>query len=60
MVEPLQRVDELAAVVGRRGGKSRALATFACYTGVVYWASASRRARARLSPSVAFAMDFVH
>src|SRR5262245_63541992 len=25
------RVEELAAVVGRRGGKSRALATLACY-----------------------------
>ena len=29
--EPGERVDELAAVVGRRGGKSRALATFATY-----------------------------
>jgi phage terminase large subunit-like protein len=29
--EPLQRVEELVAVVGRRGGKSRALATLACY-----------------------------
>jgi len=29
--EPLQRVEELAAVVGRRGGKSRAMATLACY-----------------------------
>jgi hypothetical protein len=27
--EPLQRVEELAAVVGRRGGKSRAMATLA-------------------------------
>ncbi|HEY5131758.1 MAG TPA: hypothetical protein VIJ35_31445 [Bradyrhizobium sp.] len=29
--EPLRRVEELVAVVGRRGGKSRALATLACY-----------------------------
>jgi hypothetical protein len=29
--EPGERVDELAAVVGRRGGKSRALATLAVY-----------------------------
>jgi hypothetical protein len=29
--EPGERVDELAAVVGRRGGKSRALAAFATY-----------------------------
>ena len=29
--EPLQRVEELAAVVGSRGGKSRAMATLACY-----------------------------
>ena len=29
--EPLQRVDEFAAVVGRRGGKSRAMATLATY-----------------------------
>jgi hypothetical protein len=29
--EPLQRVEELAAVVGRRGGKSRAMATLAVY-----------------------------
>jgi hypothetical protein len=29
--EPLQRVDELVAVIGRRGGKSRAMATLACY-----------------------------
>src|SRR6478609_3575604 len=29
--EPLQRVDEFAAVIGRRGGKSRAMATLACY-----------------------------
>jgi hypothetical protein len=29
--ESLQRVEELAAVVGRRGGKSRAMATLACY-----------------------------
>ena len=27
--EPLQRVDEFAAVIGRRGGKSRAMATLA-------------------------------
>ena len=27
--EPLQRVEEFAAVVGRRGGKSRAMATLA-------------------------------
>jgi len=31
--EPLQRVSELAIVGGRRGGKSRALATFAAYVG---------------------------
>jgi hypothetical protein len=31
--EPLQRVEELAAVVGRRGGKSRAIATTAAYIG---------------------------
>jgi hypothetical protein len=30
-VEPLQRVEELAAVVGRRGGKSRAMALLAAY-----------------------------
>jgi len=29
--EPLQRVDQFAAVVGRRGGKSRATATLATY-----------------------------
>lgn len=29
--EPLQRVEELEAVVGRRGGKSRAMATLAAY-----------------------------
>jgi hypothetical protein len=29
--EPLQRVEELCAVVGRRGGKSRAMATLATY-----------------------------
>src|SRR5262245_38574947 len=29
--EPLQRVEEFCAVVGRRGGKSRAMATLACY-----------------------------
>jgi hypothetical protein len=29
--EPLQRVEELIAVVGRRGGKSRAIATLAAY-----------------------------
>jgi hypothetical protein len=29
--EPLQRVDELAAVVGRRGGKSRAMSVLAAY-----------------------------
>ena len=28
--EPLQRVDQFAAVIGRRGGKSRAMATLAC------------------------------
>jgi hypothetical protein len=27
--EPLQRIEELAAVVGRRGGKSRSMATLA-------------------------------
>jgi hypothetical protein len=31
--EPLQRVEELVAVVGRRGGKSRAMATLAAYIG---------------------------
>jgi hypothetical protein len=31
--EPLQRVEELAAVVGRRGGKSRAISTLAAYEG---------------------------
>src|SRR5262245_9442124 len=29
--EPSQRVDEFAAVIGRRGGKSRAMATLATY-----------------------------
>jgi hypothetical protein len=29
--EPRQRVEELVCVVGRRGGKSRAMATLACY-----------------------------
>jgi hypothetical protein len=29
--EPLQRVEELVGVVGRRGGKSRAIAASACY-----------------------------
>src|SRR6187455_1994636 len=29
--EPMQRVEELVAVVGRRGGKSRAMATLAVY-----------------------------
>jgi len=29
--EPLQRVEELVGVVGRRGGKSRAIAVLACY-----------------------------
>ena len=29
--EPLQRVDQFTAVIGRRGGKSRAMATLACY-----------------------------
>src|SRR5450759_2833838 len=29
--ETLQRVEELCAVIGRRGGKSRAMATLACY-----------------------------
>jgi len=29
--EPLERVEEMAAVVGRRGGKSRAMATLAVY-----------------------------
>lgn len=29
--EPLRRVEEAAFVVGRRGGKSRAMATLACY-----------------------------
>jgi hypothetical protein len=31
--EPLQRVEEMASVVGRRGGKSRAKATLAAYIG---------------------------
>jgi hypothetical protein len=29
--EPLRRVDQFAAVIGRRGGKSRAVATLATY-----------------------------
>jgi hypothetical protein len=29
--EPLQRVEELCVVAGRRGGKSRAMAVLACY-----------------------------
>src|ERR1700740_2126025 len=29
--EPLQRVDQFAAVIGRRGGKSKAIATVATY-----------------------------
>jgi hypothetical protein len=29
--EPGQRVEELVCIVGRRGGKSRAMATLACY-----------------------------
>ena len=29
--EPLQRIDQFASVVGRRGGKSRAMAKLACY-----------------------------
>jgi hypothetical protein len=29
--EPGQRVDQFAAVIGRRGGKSRAMATLATY-----------------------------
>jgi hypothetical protein len=29
--EPGQRIEELVCVVGRRGGKSRAMATLACY-----------------------------
>jgi hypothetical protein len=29
--EPLERVEELVAVVGRRGGKSRAIAALACF-----------------------------
>jgi hypothetical protein len=31
--EPLQRVEELAAVIGRRGGKSRAMAALVTYIG---------------------------
>jgi hypothetical protein len=31
--EPLQRVEELCAVVGRRGGKSRAMSVLAAYIG---------------------------
>jgi hypothetical protein len=31
--EPLKPVEEFEAVVGRRGGKSRAMATLACYIG---------------------------
>ena len=33
--EPLRRVEELEAVVGRRGGKSRAMATLAVYIAVL-------------------------
>ena len=29
--EPLQRIDQFAAVIGRRGGKSKAIATVATY-----------------------------
>ena len=29
--EPLQRVDQFAAVIGRRGGKSRAMSVLATY-----------------------------
>ena len=29
--EPLQRIDQFAAVIGRRGGKSKAIATLATY-----------------------------
>jgi hypothetical protein len=29
--EPLQRVEEFAGIIGRRGGKSKAMATLACY-----------------------------
>jgi hypothetical protein len=32
--EPLQRVEEAVFVVGRRGGKSRTMATLACYIGL--------------------------
>ena len=31
LTEPLQRIEELCAIVGRRGGKSRAMATLAVY-----------------------------
>jgi len=31
--EPGQRIEEFAAIVGRRGGKSRSMATFAAYIG---------------------------
>ena len=31
--EPLTRVEELCAVIGRRGGKSRAMAVLATYIG---------------------------
>lgn len=31
--EPMQRIEEAAFVIGRRGGKSRAMATLACYIG---------------------------
>ena len=31
--EPLQRIEELVAVVGRRGGKSRSAAVLAAYLG---------------------------
>src|SRR5437763_9179963 len=29
--EPGERIEELLAIIGRRGGKSRALSTLACY-----------------------------
>ena len=41
--EPLQRVEELCAVVGRRGGKSRAMATLAAYVGGLCKHSAGQR-----------------
>jgi hypothetical protein len=31
--EPLERVEEFCAVIGRRGGKSRSMATLAAYIG---------------------------